>query len=257
MRLVAISGPVTGTLLDFSESVDLPAGWAGAAGALQKSVLNPGGIVLAANSEGIDTTANVANWGIAELVFVRNTGAAISPGRLVHLDKDFTVLDVPNTANTGRHVYVTLTRFLAGSTTPQGGWVMRAGIAPVQFAVAATAGAVFIGAAGQATPTAAAGKQLLQATTLIAGASTFTRPVTTRTGSRQVMVSRSTGMYVGQSISGTGIPGGATISAIADGGLWVLLSAAATASGNITATLTNTNYGIVHFDRPFVQGQIT
>lgn len=254
MRL-APRANLSGILLDFSTSEDAPTtGW-GPAGA--HSPMTPGMPILAGPSDGIDTGANVPNWGICELLYVFNTGVAVPPGTLVTLDKDFNITAAASTANSGRPLHVALTNFAAGSTTRQGGWVLRAGICPVVFSVAATAGAVFLGTAGAATPTAAAGKQILNATTLIAAASAFTRQITTTNGSKFVRCARVNGMFIGQAVSGTGIAGGSTVAAIDPGGTGFTLSAAATASGTVTGTFTPTGYGIVQLDRPFVQGQIT
>lgn len=253
MRLVATSGPLTGRPLDFSASMDVPDGGPAIGG--PTAGLQGGAMLSAAPSDMPDSTANVANWGPSELIYAYSVGAgAIIPGTLVHIDKNFNITTVPNTGLTGRPVYVTLTSFAVGSTTRQGGWLLRAGIAPVKYAVAATAGAVYISAtAGQATPTNPTGqKQLGNMTCLIAAASTFTRTVNTLTGQLRVGMTRVTGMYPGQAISGTGIPGGTTIASIDPGGQAIFLSAAATATGLVTATMTNTGYGICHLDRPFV-----
>lgn len=257
MRLVATSGPLVGRLLDFGASIDVPTTGPAIGGPV--SALQGGSMFSAAPSDMPDTTANVANWGPSEVVWAYNTGVAIIPGTLVHLDKDFVISTVPNTGLTGRPVYVALTNFAVGSTTRQGGYLLRAGIAPVKYAVAATAGAVYISAtAGQATPTNPTGqKQLGNMTCLIAAASTFTRTVSTTNGQLRVGMTRVTGMYPGQAISGTGIPGGATIASIDPGGQAIFLSAAATATGLVTATLTNTGYGICHLDRPFVMPAVS
>ncbi len=258
MRLAPIT-LIPGNLLDFSASVDYVAGsTSGYEG------VAPGTIVLAAPTDGLDTTSNLPNWIVTELIWAVNTSSStFAPGRLVHIDKNGAILDVPNTANTGRPVYVCLTNFSAGNTTTQGGWLLRRGIAPVSFAVAATAGAVYVGAAGQATPTAAAGKQILNATTLIAAAGSFTRTVQTRNGSPFVSMSRVTGVFVGQAISGTGIPASSVVSSIDPGGQGVVIGSAvgtpvnATATGSVTGTFTHTGFGIVQLDNAFVQGQIT
>lgn len=251
MRLAPLD-VIVGQALDFSLSEDYPA-----AGFTTGnfSPITPGTIIKAAPIDGIDTGTNVPNWGLSELVFVMNTGAAITPGTLVTLDKDFVMTAAASTVGTGRPLFVALTNFAAGSTIRQGGWVMASGIAPVTFSVAATAGALYLGTAGNATPTAAAGKQILNATTLIAAASAFTRTVTTRNGSAEIRIARSNGLFRGLTVSGTGISG--TVSSIDPSGTSFTLSANASASGTVTATFTPTGFGIVQFSRPFGQGQIT
>lgn len=114
-----------------------------------------------------------------------------------------------------------------------------------------------------ATPTAAAGVQILNARCLIAAAATFTRQGTTRSGSSRVRFGNVGGMFVGQAISGTGIPASSVISAIDSDGTSVIIGSAvgtpvnATASGTVTVTMTNTGFGICQVDSPTFQSQIT
>lgn len=253
MRLAPI-GALTGALLDFSTSVDVPTtGYSGGA----TSKFTPGAIIQAAPTDGVDTGTNVPNWGLCELVWALNASTAIIPGNLVAIDKDFNIVVNPVTAGTGRPVYVALTNFAAGSTTRQGGWIMRAGIAPVTYSVAATAGIVYQGTAGNATPTQANGLQILNARCLIAAASAFTRAgCSTQNGGFFLKMPRVNGCFIGQTVSGTGIPASTEISSIDPGGLGVTINNAMTATGTITATFTPTGYGIVQLDRAFVQGQV-
>lgn len=251
MRLTPIS-MLAPRLLDFSVSDDV-----------QELAL---GTIVEASSSDYDTTANVANWGMAELVYVRNASVAILPGTICVIDKNFSVVAsaaAASEANTGKPLFIAVTNFAAGSTTTQYGWVLRRGIAPVRYSVAATAGRVFAGTAGNATPTAAAGVQIMNAQCLIAAASTFTRSVTTRAGSSKVKTASVAGMYPGQAISGTGIPASSVISAIDPSGNSIIIGSAvgtpvnATATGTVTATMTNTGFGIVQCDYPVMQSQIT
>lgn len=248
MRLapIALAAP---RALDFSVSDDV-----------QEMAL---GSIVEAQGTDYDTTANVANWGMAELVYVCNASSAVLPGTLVVIDKNFRIAaTAASEANTGKPVFVALTNFAAGSTTLQYGWVLRRGVAPVRYSVAATAGRVFGGTAGLATPTAANGVQILNAQCLIAAASTFTRAGVTRSGSTRVKFANVAGMYPGQAISGTGIPASSVISAIGSDGVSVIIGSAvgtpvaATATGQATMTMTNTGYGIVQCDYPHFQGQI-
>jgi hypothetical protein len=71
------------------------------------------------------------------------------------------------------------------------------------------------------------------------------------------------GVFIGQAISGTGIPASSVVSSIDPNGTWITIGSAigtpvsATAGGNQTLTFTNTNYGICQIDRPTFQSQIT
>lgn len=251
MRLAPLSN-VGPRLLDFSVS-----------DSVQKMAL---GTPMDAVGTDYDTTANVANWGVAKLIYVVNSSVAILPGTLCVLDKNFRVVATAaaaTEANSGKPVYVAVTHFSAGSAETQYGWVLRSGIAPVRYSVAATVGAVYAGTAGVATPTAAAGAQILNARCLIAATSTFTRSGKTVVGSSIVEFSNVAGMFVGQAISGTGIPASSVISAIDPDGRSVVIGSAvgtpvaATAAGSVTVTLTNTGFGICNLSEPFIQGQIT
>lgn len=242
MRLAPLDAAIAG-LLDFSGSTDA-------------AKIQVGTIISAVPTDGgIDTGSNVPNWGHCELMYVRNASTAITPGTLVVIDKDFNITAAPSTANLAQPVYVAMSNFAAGSTTVQYGWVMVSGIAPCTFSVAATAGAVFIGTAGNLTPTAAAGKQVLNARTLIAAASAFTRTIQTTNGSKFIKVARVNGIFIGQTITGTGIS--STVASIDPGGTGFTTAAAATATGSVTGTFTPTGFGIVQLNRPFAQGQIT
>lgn len=250
MRLAPIDAAVQ-RLLDFSTSSDVP--------------LLRVGTMMNATGTDFDTTANVSNWGAAEIMSVSSNGAAaIPPGSLVIIDKNFRIsLTAASQANKGSPVYVTLTNFQVGSVTEQYGWVLRSGICPVAYSVAATVGNVYGGTAGKATPTAAAGVQILNAICLTAAIATFTRNMVTRNGSSLVKMGNLGGVFVGQAVSGTGIPASSVVSAMnPDGTSFIIGSAvgvpvSATATGNAVATFTNTNFGIVQMDRPTFQSQIT
>lgn len=248
MALLDIVGP---RLLDFSVSDDV-------------QEMARGTMSQAAGTD-FDTTANVSNWGAAEIMYVSSNGAAVVlPGTLVVLDKNFRITPTAaSEANSGRPVYVTLTNFQIGNVTEQFGWILRAGMCPVRYAVAATAGPVYGGTAGLATPTPAIGVQILNARCITAAVATFTRNGVTRVGSSTVKFGNVGGMFVGQAISGTGIPASSVISAIDPNGTWVSIGSAvgtlvtATATGNVVVTMTNTGYGICQIDRPTFQSQIT
>lgn len=244
MRLSPVSAAVQ-QLIDFNGSTDV-----------QKHQL--GMILDASPTDGADTTAGVPNWGQCKVMYVKMIGAtALAPGRIVQIDKDFGIADMPNTAGTGKPVAVCISNFAIGNVTAQYGWVGISGIFPVQYSVAATAGIVFFGAAGQASPTQAAGKQILNATCLIAASGSFTKAnARTTNGSPNLVCGNVKGIYPGMAVSGTGIPGSTTVLSVSSDGLTVVMSANATAYGSVTATFTHTNFGICNFNQAFVQGQI-
>lgn len=251
MRLAPITG-LTGNLIDYSASEAYTTTAGGTSG---YTGIAPGTVVQAAPTSGIDTGTNVPNAIGSEVMWVVNTSSStFAVGTWVHIDKNGAILVVPATANTGRPCYVCLTAFSAGNTTTQGGWVMRRGICPALFSVAATTGAVYQGTAGNATPTAANGRQILNAWTLIAAASAFTRTVTTQNGSAILKMSRVNGIFPGITLTATGTSG-LTITAVDPSGTEVTMSGNATATGTVTGTFTPTGYGIVLIDNPFIQGQ--
>lgn len=251
MRLAPIDGVIT-RLLDFGQSYDNP--------------LMSLGMLIGATGTMYDTTANVANWGFCELMSVSSIqAAAITPGTLCHIDKNFRIAPTAAAASElglGQNVVVALTNFGIGNVTEQYGWALVSGVCPVQYSVAATVGKVYMGTAGKATPSQSAGIQLLNAVCTVAAVSTFTRTGKTLSGSSIVKFANTGGMYVGQTISGTGIPASSVISSLLPDGTSALIGSAigtlvtATATGSVTVTLTNTNYGICQLSRPFVQGQI-
>lgn len=160
------------------------------------------------------------------------------------------------TANTGDSIAVAASRFTAAG---QFGWFQVSGMAPVVTnATFAASAAVFKQAAGVLSTTVLAGGQILGMRSIVATAATFTKTNSrTKTGSLVVRLTNTDGIFAGLAISGTGIPGGATVADVDDGGRTVTLSAAATASGSITATLTYTGFGGVFMNHPHAQGQIT
>lgn len=254
MRLAPI-GLAVGITLDFSASDPLQTNSSSA------DIFSPitiGTIIQVAPTEGVILTANVPNWGVCELVYVRYaTAGALPSGTIVNMDKNFTIGVNPVTANTGRPVMIAVTSFTAGDVTPQGGWALRSGICPVIYPTAAVGVLGISGATPGAAAANSAGRQLLNATCLIASASNFTRLVTTRNGSPFLQVASAAGVFIGQAVSGTGIPGGTTVSSISPDGQTIRMSANATATGTVTGTFTHTGYGICQLDRAFVQGAIT
>ncbi|MEA3209118.1 MAG: hypothetical protein QOE70_2175 [Chthoniobacter sp.] len=93
---------------------------------------------------------------------------------------------------------------------------------------------------GFVTYVAGTGFRLLDtATELQAGPGTYGKllPAVTTTGSTTVSVPSTSGLVIGQAVTGTGIPAGATIAALDVPNNTITLSAAATATGRVVATL--------------------
>lgn len=136
-------------------------------------------------------------------------------------------------------------------------------------ATAAVDSAAFhVAAAATISSTAVAGRQILGGVIRSANNSTFTKGCTTRNGSNRLFVPDMSGLFVGMGVSGTGIPGGTTLSAGVDkspnadsqsagSSGSILLSANATADGTVTVTFTRTNASLLLINRPNAQPQIT
>ena len=226
-------------------------------------------------------------WGSAEFILCQyqTPSTAIAVGTLVNWDQNYIISAVPNTGLTGRPCGVVCTQFLSDSTlgaltAPWNqvqttnqlyGWVQISGLAPVLGTAALTAGAAYIGAtAGQLTSTnPTGGKQLNNATVIVATASAWSRygattivNASTITGRSELFVNDKTGLFPGIGITGTNIPANSYISDMQTGrNNSVLLNANATATGATTVTpaytYSTTYYALAYIDRPFMQGSIT
>jgi hypothetical protein len=204
-------------------------------------------------------------WGFMELVLAKFATAStlVEPGRLVTLSSAFLLADNANTANTARPVYVVAQRFPSdagvGSSTPLYGWVARsAGLFPVQASAAFTAGPAYFAAAGNITSTLTAGKQVVGMNGITGSTGTDTRQAFTLTGSKIVKVSSKRGLFVGGTVSGTGIPASTEIESLDTGSNnEIKVNNDCTATGSITMTQTYTGFALCQFSCPSTQGNIT
>lgn len=142
-------------------------------------------------------------------------------------------------------------------------WFAVGGIVPGRALAAAANVAMFTSAtAGSLTNTVVATQQVTGAISLTALAATVTtKSVSTTSGSNLIKVADMDGLYVGMGITGTGIPGGTTITGLGLGGLmlgvasppagFIQVSANATATGNVTGTFANgAAFTSLHLARP-------
>lgn len=198
-------------------------------------------------------------FGFGKMVYSMLASGSMMPGRIVTLSDVFAIADNPNTANTGRPVGVLRSKMDA-TLGPVYGFVQLAGQAPaqVQAGFASAGGPVFFGAAGNINSTAAAGKQLLSAFALAGQNKTVVRQCQPQAGSKRLMVPTLDGLFPGMAVSGTGIAGSSTIASLESGSTnAVILNNAATGSAAASVTFTYTNFALLQFNYPFVQGQIT
>lgn len=199
-------------------------------------------------------------YGYGEFVFAR-ASAGIRQFGLVTLlpvwnattrTYTYNATEVANSANLAQPLAVSQAVLTAG----QYGWFQVAGITAISAQASVAAGVSFgITAAGQ-VGAVAAGKQVLNAVSL--AASTFNVVVagTGDSGSTQINVANTDGMFLGMALSGTNV-GAGVISFIDPMGKYILNTVANTGAVSSNVTATATGYIVAEINRPFAQGAIT
>jgi len=193
-------------------------------------------------------------WGGGEFVYLKSNDVILC-GSLVTWNTTFQATLVPNSANLGVSLAVATMPAAAGTFF----WAaLSADNMPVVATASVAAGTTFGITAAGSIGANTAGKQVLNAKSVIASAGTVAKANTSTTNGSPVIITQvADGWYPGIALSGTGIPGGTTLSSIAADNRTVTMSANATATGSVTVTGTNTGFNICQFDRPFAQGAIT
>lgn len=188
---------------------------------------------------------------------------AIAVGTLAVWDGSGQYVICPNTANLGQSLAVSLSYVPLNATYVQYAWFVVAGRFPVLCGASVAADTAFgITAAGKGGANSA-GKQILNARVRTASTTTVAKAnTTTQSGSTVLRVANTDGWFVGLPLSGTGIAGSTTITAIDQDNRSVTMNNAATASGSVTVTGTyndgSSNYwNVAVMNRPFAQGAIT
>lgn len=211
-------------------------------------------------------TASDPWWGTSEVVYGRAFAAIRAFGVCVCTPVFDATLqtwrydfaEVPNTTLLGREVAISMNVLTVG----QYGFFLVTGITPVNCSTTVAADTAFgITAIGQAG-TLAAGKAILNARVLAAGATTVAKTNCTTIGLSTVLqVPNSDGWFVGAYLSGTGIAALTTVVSVDPSGRFVTMSLASTASvaGTVTATYNNATifYNVAHLNRAMAQGPIT
>lgn len=206
-------------------------------------------------------------FGGAELVWARAGGSIRQYGLCVltpawdSTSKSYlqNMTEVPNTANLGRPVYVSM----AGGTLSSGdyGWFLAMGVTPINgtASVAADTG-LGITAAGQ-IGAEGAGKEILNARVVAPATTTVVKVGVGKSGDNIIYVPDVNGLFVGGYLSGTGVGASAVISDIDPMGNWIRASVnnSADIAGNVTQTANNATvyYNTVAINRPLAQGRIT
>lgn len=142
-------------------------------------------------------------------------------------------------------------------------WYAIRGQVPARLAASAANAPLYTSAtAGALTNAVTATQGVTGAIALTALAAAIgTKLVGTVNGSNQLAVANIDGLYVGCGVTGTGIPGGTTVTAIGFGGQmmgtqgppvgYVTLSANATATGNVTGTFAHgAAFGLINLGHP-------
>jgi len=195
-------------------------------------------------------------FGYGRFIYLKYPASqAVNPGRLLSVvDQTFLTADLPSTAGLG-YPFVVARQVCASSATAQYGWFQIEGVCPLQVNASVAAGVVIGNAAAGVGGTNTAGKQLLGVKVLQPSTFNLTKAANTVNGSAVIGVSNVDGLFVGLTISGTGVSG--TILSLDPSGRFITLSANATATGAITATFTYTGFVLAHISCPFTQGAIT
>ena len=203
-------------------------------------------------------------YGFGEFMYVQvPASTAITQGQLVVIGgfggaAGVSATVAPITANTGRGFGVAINAF-ASSAAVQYGWVQISGSAVIKATASVAAGVAFGIDAATAGSVAAvsAGRQVINAVTLAPSTFAVSKVAVLIGGSPTINVPNVDGVVVGFAVSGTGIPGGTTVTAIDPNSRTVTLSANATAGGNSTLAFTATGFIVGQISRSFFQGQTT
>jgi hypothetical protein len=205
-------------------------------------------------------------WGGGEWMYVKFTATVRQYG-IVNIKGVFnattnqweiSATEVPNTANLAYALGIAM----LAATVGQYGWVQIGGVVPVNCQASVAADTTFgIAAAGQGGANSA-GKQILNARIMAAGATTVAKAgATGNAGSTLINVPNSDGWFIGAYLSGTGVGASTIVTGISPDGRQVSVSVANSAAinGTVTATYNNATifYNVAYINRPFAQGAIT
>lgn len=210
-------------------------------------------------------------WGGLELIRLSiPVSTVVRVGTLSTLTVDNGFVALPNTANLGQSVAVSFNHVPSNASFVQYAWFVIGGRYVVNGTASVAANTAFgITAAGQVGANSA-GKQILNARVQVAATATVVKTVNTFAGSPIIRANNSDGWFVGQTISGSGIPASSYIGAIDASTTPVAITlttsdlataAPATASASVSATATNNDatrfWNTVTMNRPLAQGAIT
>lgn len=198
-------------------------------------------------------------WGWGTFVYAKASGV-VGKGLVCIVDATYLALGVPNAANQGFPLAVAMAQMAANTF----GWFQVQGLA-VYKTNATVAADVAIGITGVGIlGTNAAGKQVLGCRNLRAATATVAITANTVNGSGFLTTGGYDGIFLGITLSGTGVPASTVAAGLDPDGRTIRMGSAigtfdktATATGTITLTGTYTGYGAGMVNAPFAQGAIT
>jgi hypothetical protein len=205
-------------------------------------------------------------WGFGEFMYVAfPASAAITQGQVVVISgygqnatdtAGYQVAVAANTANTGRPIGIAINPVTSVASV-QYGWIQISGNAVIKAAASVAAGTTFgiDATTGGSVAANSAGRQVLNAVSVAASATTVVKTAQLTNGSPVITVSDTAGWFPGAAITGTGVSG--TILSIDFDSRRVTLSANASAGGSSSVTATYTGFIVGQIQRPFLQGAIT
>lgn len=234
---------------------------------IENVVPTPASLSVVPLSPGFIATAEDPVWGPGEFIFARANGSIRLYGLCV-LTQVFdatnkvvtmNMTEAPNTATLGRPLYVYQGN--TALTAGQYGWFMTTGMTPINgTATVAADTALGIVAAGQ-VGAISAGKQLLNARSVIAASATVVAAGSGLSGDTKINLASTQGFFPGAYVGGTGVGAAAIVSFVDPQGAYILVTVvnSAVVTGNVTATYNNTVifYNVVALNRVFAQGQIS
>lgn len=192
-------------------------------------------------------------YGAGEFIFARASAGIRQFGlctflpvwNAATLTYTYNATEVANTANLGQTLCVSQ----AVLTTGQYGWFQIQGVTPISASVSVAAGVAFgITAAGQ-VGTFATGKGVLSSVTVAASTLAIVKVGTGLSGSNQINVPDTAGLFLGMALTGTGV-GAGTISAIDPAGKFILNTVVNSAAVAGSVTSTATGFIVAQVNRP-------
>ena len=201
-------------------------------------------------------------WGWGSFIYVKSNDAILK-GSLVAWDELYQGTLLPSTANQGFPFGVAMNA-MASATF---GWLQIAGFVVYQTNATVAADTAMAVAAAGIAGTNVAGKQLLNFRNRKSATATKTFTNTqTYNGTNVLYVPNGyDGIFLGATVSGTGIPASSIVAALDPDGKRIYMGTAvavatgktSTATGSITLTATFTGFGAGLISYPLCQGAIT